>query len=51
MNTIAKLFDPRGGHSVIHDRCEVCNELLRDSEGSICDTCEGNLGYEEDEDE
>lgn len=35
--TIANLFDPRGGHSVIADRCEVCNEPTDGFQ--LCDTC------------
>lgn len=40
MTTIAKLFDPRGGHSVISDRCEVCNEPIEEGSGPLCDACD-----------
>lgn len=33
------LFDTRGGLTMF-DRCELCNERLREHEEGLCHTCE-----------
>lgn len=47
LTTIAQLFDPRGGQSVIRDRCERCDEPTIPG-SALCDEC-GELDMGEDE--